>query len=76
MRELETATPLRRVGQAPWLENLVAVQPRRGTFVAAWRPPTREHPEVRAELEGYAAELAAARLDPMPARRRACCTSR
>ena len=41
MREMEVGrTPLREAVKRLVLENLVAVQPRRGTFVTAWRPPT------------------------------------
>jgi DNA-binding GntR family transcriptional regulator len=47
------------------LENLVDVQPRRGTFVSAVEAADIQNiTEVRAELEAYAAELAALRLDP------------
>src|SRR5215212_11302108 len=57
-------TPLREAVKRLALENLVAVQPRRGTFVAAVEASDIENiSEVRAELEGYAAELAARRLD-------------
>jgi DNA-binding GntR family transcriptional regulator len=46
------------------LENLVAVQPRRGTFVTPVEADDIVNiSEVRAELEGYAAALAAERLD-------------
>ena len=57
MRELEVGrTPLREAVKRLALENLVAVQPRRGTFVTGSRPPDIVHiTEVRAELEGYAA---------------------
>ena len=65
MRDLGIGrTPLREAVKRLTLENLVAVRPRRGTFV------TDVHPadipaltEVRVELEGYAAQLAAERLD-------------
>jgi DNA-binding GntR family transcriptional regulator len=58
-------TPLREAVKRLALENLVAVQPRRGTFVTAVEAADIQHiTEVRAELEGYAAELAALRLDP------------
>jgi DNA-binding GntR family transcriptional regulator len=65
MRDLDVGrTPLREAVKRLALENLVAVQPRRGTFVT----PVEAHDivnisEVRAELEGYAAALAAERLD-------------
>jgi DNA-binding GntR family transcriptional regulator len=58
-------TPLREAVKRLALENLVDVQPRRGTFVSAVEAADIENiTEVRAELEGYAAELAALRLDP------------
>jgi len=58
-------TPLREAVKRLALENLVAVQPRRGTFVSAVEAADIQNvTEVRAELEGYAAELAALRLDP------------
>jgi DNA-binding GntR family transcriptional regulator len=58
-------TPLREAVKRLALENLVDVQPRRGTFVSAVETADIENiTEVRAELEGYAAELAALRLDP------------
>lgn len=65
MRELDVGrTPLREAVKRLALENLVAVQPRRGTFVAAVEAADIVNiTEVRAELEGYAAELAAQRLD-------------
>jgi len=57
-------TPLREAVKRLTLENLVAVRPRRGTFVTDVHPTDiAAITEVRAELEGYAAELAAARLD-------------
>jgi DNA-binding GntR family transcriptional regulator len=65
MREMEIGrTPLREAVKRLALENLVAVQPRRGTFVT----DVEAHDivnitEVRAELEAYAAELAAERMD-------------
>jgi DNA-binding GntR family transcriptional regulator len=64
MRELEIGrTPLREAVKRLSLENLVAVQPRRGTFVSPVEAPDIVHiTEVRAELEGYAAELAALRM--------------
>ena len=65
MRELGVGrTPLREAVKRLALENLVAVQPRRGTFVTAVEAADIVNiSEVRAELEGYAAELAARRLD-------------
>ncbi len=65
MRELEVGrTPLREAVKRLALENLVAVQPRRGTFVTAVEAADIVNlTAVRAELEGYAAELAAERLD-------------
>ena len=58
-------TPLREAVKRLALENLVEVQPRRGTFVTAVEAADIQNiTEVRAELEGYAAELAALRLDP------------
>jgi DNA-binding GntR family transcriptional regulator len=65
MRELEVGrTPLREAVKRLALENLVAVQPRRGTFVSPVEASDIVNiSEVRAELEGYAAELAARRLD-------------
>ncbi len=65
MRELQIGrTPLREAVKRLVLENLVAVQPRRGTFVTAVEAADIVHiTEVRAELEGYAAELAALRMD-------------
>jgi DNA-binding GntR family transcriptional regulator len=57
-------TPLREAVKRLALENLVAVQPRRGTFVTDVNAADIVHiTEVRAELEGYAAELAARRMD-------------
>src|SRR5215207_2385681 len=65
MRDLAIGrTPLREAVKRLALENLVAVQPRRGTFVTAVEAADIVHiTEVRAELEGYAAELAALRMD-------------
>ena len=58
-------TPLREAVKRLALENLVAVQPRRGTFVTDIEAADIQGiTEVRAELEAYAAELAALRLDP------------
>jgi DNA-binding GntR family transcriptional regulator len=66
MRDLEVGrTPLREAVKRLALENLVEVQPRRGTFVTAVEAADIQSiTEVRAELEAYAAELAALRLDP------------
>jgi DNA-binding GntR family transcriptional regulator len=59
-------TPLREAVKRLALENLVAVQPRRGTFVSDVDASDIENiSEVRAELEGFAAELAAKRMDPV-----------
>jgi DNA-binding GntR family transcriptional regulator len=65
MRELEIGrTPLREAVKRLALENLVAVQPRRGTFVAGVEAADIAHiTEVRVELEGFAAEQAALRMD-------------
>src|SRR3954471_3552561 len=65
MRELAIGrTPLREAVKRLTLENLVAVRPRRGTFVTDVHPADIEAiTEVRVELEGFAAELAATRLD-------------
>jgi DNA-binding GntR family transcriptional regulator len=57
-------TPLREAVKRLALENLVTVQPRRGTSVTAVEAADIVNiAEVRAELEGYAAELAALRMD-------------
>ena len=57
-------TPLREAVKRLALENFVAVQPRRGTYVTEVDAAAIVHiTEVRAELEGYAAELAARRMD-------------
>jgi DNA-binding GntR family transcriptional regulator len=57
-------TPLREAVKRLALENLVAVQPRRGTFVSAVDAADIVYiTEVRAELEGFAAEQAASRMD-------------
>jgi DNA-binding GntR family transcriptional regulator len=57
-------TPLREAVKRLALENLVSVQPRRGTFVAEVDASDIENiSEVRAELEGFAADLAARRMD-------------
>jgi DNA-binding GntR family transcriptional regulator len=66
MRELGVGrTPLREAVKRLALENLVAVQPRSGTYVTAVDAADIVHiSEVRAELEAHAAELAARRLTP------------
>jgi DNA-binding GntR family transcriptional regulator len=57
-------TPLREAVKRLALENLVAVQPRRGTFVTGVDAADIVNiTEVRAELESYAAELAALRMN-------------
>ena len=57
-------TPLREAVKRLALENLVAVQPRRGTFVTEIEAADIVNiTEVRAELEGFAAEVAALRMD-------------
>jgi DNA-binding GntR family transcriptional regulator len=57
-------TPLREAIKRLALENLVAVQPRSGTYVTSVDAADIVHiAEVRAELEAQAAELAARRLD-------------
>jgi DNA-binding GntR family transcriptional regulator len=65
MREMAIGrTPLREAVKRLALENLVAVQPRRGTFVTEVEAADIMNiSEVRAELEGYAAELAARRMN-------------
>ena len=65
MRELEIGrTPLREAVKRLALENLVAVQPRIGTYVTSVDAADIVHiSEVRAELEAQAAELAARRMD-------------
>ncbi len=66
MRELAIGrTPLREAVKRLAHENLVAVQPRRGTFVTAVEAADIVNiTEVRAQLESYAAGLAAERMDP------------
>jgi DNA-binding GntR family transcriptional regulator len=66
MRELAIGrTPLREAVKRLALENLVAVQPRSGTFVSRIDAADIVHiSEVRAELEAQAAELAARRMEP------------
>ena len=57
-------TPLREAVKRLALENLVAVQPRSGTYVTSVDASDIVHiSEVRAELEAQAAELAARRMD-------------
>jgi DNA-binding GntR family transcriptional regulator len=65
MRELAIGrTPLREAVKRLALENLVAVRPRRGTFVSAVDTADIIHiTEVRADLEGFAAEQAAGRMN-------------
>ena len=65
MRELDIGrTPLREAVKRLELENLVTVLPRRGTRVTEVEIADIVHiTELRAELEGKAAELAALRLD-------------
>ena len=65
MREMTIGrTPLREAVKRLALENLLSVQPRRGTFVSAVESADIVNiTEVRAELEGYAADLAAQRID-------------
>ncbi len=65
MRDLGIGrTPLREAVKRLALENLVAVQPRSGTYVTGVDAADIVHiAEVRAELEAHAAELAARRID-------------
>src|ERR687896_1715683 len=65
MREMGIGrTPLREAVKRLALENLLAVQARRGTFVTAVEASDIVNiTEVRAELEGFAAELAAMRMN-------------
>ena len=65
MREMKIGrTPLREAVKRLALENLVAVQPRRGTSVTAVEASDIVSiSEVRAELESYAAEIAALRMN-------------
>jgi DNA-binding GntR family transcriptional regulator len=67
MRELAIGrTPLREAIKRLALENLVAVQPRSGTFVTSVDAADIIHiSEVRADLEAQAAELAALRMDEL-----------
>jgi DNA-binding GntR family transcriptional regulator len=58
-------TPLREAVKRLSHESLVAIQPRRGTFVADVDAADIVHiTEVRAELEVFAAALAARRMQP------------
>ncbi len=65
MRELEIGrTPLREAVKRLALESLVEIRPRRGTYVTDVNVADIVHiTEVRAELEGQAASLAAMRMD-------------
>ena len=65
MTELEIGrTPLREAIKRLALENLVEVRPRRGTYVTAVNVADIVHiTEVRADLEGQAAQLAAMRMN-------------
>jgi DNA-binding GntR family transcriptional regulator len=65
MRELGIGrTPMREAIKRLALENLVEVRPRRGTYVTQVNVADIVHiTEVRAELEGYAAQLAAIRME-------------
>ncbi len=65
MKELQIGrTPLREAIKRLALENLVEVRPRRGTYVTEVNVADIVHiTEVRAELEGHAAELAAMRTE-------------
>jgi DNA-binding GntR family transcriptional regulator len=65
MREMQIGrTPLREAVKRLALENLVTVRPRRGTFVTDVEAADIVNiTEVRVELEAYAAELAATRMD-------------
>lgn len=57
-------TPLREAVKRLALEHLVEVRPRRGTYVTDIHPADIAMiSEVRVELEGHAARLAAARMD-------------
>jgi DNA-binding GntR family transcriptional regulator len=64
-RELQLGrTPLREAIKRLALENLVEVRPRRGTYVTEVNVADIVHiTEVRAELEGHAAQLAAMRME-------------
>jgi DNA-binding GntR family transcriptional regulator len=65
MREIGIGrTPLREAIKRLALENLVEVRPRRGTYVTEVNVADIVHiTEVRAELEGHAAQLAAMRME-------------
>jgi len=65
MRDMDIGrTPLREAVKRLSLEGLVEVQPRRGTFVSSVDAADIVNiTEVRAELEGFAASLAARRMD-------------
>jgi DNA-binding GntR family transcriptional regulator len=65
MRELGIGrTPLREAVKRLALENLVEIRPRRGTYVTEVNVADIVHiTEVRAELEGQAAQLAAMRMN-------------
>jgi DNA-binding GntR family transcriptional regulator len=65
MRQLRIGrTPLREAIKRLALENLVEVRPRRGTYVTEVNVADIVHiTEVRAELEGHAAQLAAIRME-------------
>jgi DNA-binding GntR family transcriptional regulator len=65
MRDLGIGrTPLREAIKRLALENLVEVRPRRGTYVTEVNVADIVHiTEVRAELEGHAAQLAAIRME-------------
>ena len=57
-------TPLREAIKRLALENLVEVRPRRGTYVTEVNVADIVHiTEVRADLEGHAAQLAAMRME-------------
>lgn len=65
MKELKIGrTPLREAIKRLALENLVEIRPRRGTYVTEVHVADIVHiTEVRAELEGHAAQLAAMRME-------------
>src|SRR5918992_2002729 len=77
MRELAIGrTPLREAVKRLALENLVAVQPRIGTYVTSVDAADIVHiSEVRAELEAQAAELTARRMDDALRSARRSCSS-
>ena len=70
MKELGIGrTPLREAVKRLALEDLVTVRPRRGTFVTEVEAADIVNiTEVRVELEAYAAELAAERMDDQAAK--------